>query len=515
MKRALVSLALVICFFLTVSGAKPQVPEDLAQQTGVLTPQVFRVDADYGKIPLQFIPNRGQVDGPAAFYVQGRDKAIHFAPEGLTFVLAESAAQAGSQAGSPAEIREVVPARRWAVKLDFVDANKNVEPVGLEETGARISFFKGKPEEWKKGLAAHSKIAYRDLWPGIDLVYYGTVDRMKYEFVVHPGADPSRIKLAYRGAEKVSLTEEGRLEVSTPIGGFHDDIPVAWQEIGGEKTYVEMAYELAEAEGPAHVYGFDVGEYDHTQPLVLDPAVLVYCGYIGGGGGQTLGAGIAVDAAGNAYVTGHTFSTEASFPVTVGPDLTHNGDVDAFIAKVNSDGTALVYCGYIGGSGYDRAEGIAVDGSGNAYVTGFTWSTEASFPVTVGPDLTHNGDVDAFIAKVNASGTALDYCGYIGGAHTDAAYGIAVDGSGNAYVTGRADSTETSFPVTVGPDLFHKASSDAFVAKVRADGTALVYCGYIGGFQEDQGRGIAVDGSGNAYVTGYTTSSEASFPVTV
>jgi hypothetical protein len=242
---------------------------------------------------------------------------------------------------------------------------------------------------------------------------------------------------------------------------------------------------------------------------------LVYCGYIGGSGSDAA-YGISVDGSGNAYVTGNTSSSEATFPVAVGPDLTQNGDNDAFVAKVNAAGTALVYCGYIGGSSADYGSGIAVDGSGNSYVTGYTDSTEASFPGKVGPDLTFNGGThDVFVAKVSTTGGSLVYCGYIGGSSDDHGFGIAVDGSGNAYVTGATASTQATFPATVGPDLTSNGDSDAFVAKVNAAGTALVYCGYIGGSSADYGYGIAVDGSGNAYVIGLTLSDQATFPVKV
>ena len=175
---------------------------------------------------------------------------------------------------------------------------------------------------------------------------------------------------------------------------------------------------------------------------MIDPAVLVYAGYLGGSGGDD-GVGIAVDAAGNAYVTGVTQSTAATFPVIGGPDLTFNGgELDAFVAKVRADGTALLYAGYIGGNSFDAGVGIAVDSSGNAYVTGTTFSTEATFPVTVGPDLTYNGNVDTFVAKVRADGTALLYAGYIGGIRDDYGHGIAVDSVGNAYITGNTSSTE-------------------------------------------------------------------------
>ena len=179
---------------------------------------------------------------------------------------------------------------------------------------------------------------------------------------------------------------------------------------------------------------------------------------------------IAVDQVGNAYVTGNTNSNQGSFPVTVGPDLTFNdiGFGDAFVAKVNAQGTALVYCGYIGGGQNDYAKGIAVDQFGNAYVTGDTHSDHKTFPVKVGPDVTYNGGrTDAFIAKVNAQGTALVYCGYLGGgSDDDYGYGTAVDGTGNAYVTGRTASNEQTFPVKGGPGLTYNGGGDAFVAKI-------------------------------------------------
>jgi hypothetical protein len=309
------------------------------------------------------------------------------------------------------------------------------------------------------------------------------------------------------------------LQVSTPLGGFADEAPLAYQEgEGGQTLGVTVAYAAPEEQGGAYSYAFQVGAYDRSKPLVLDPAVLLYCGYIGGWASEG-GSGIAVDGEGNAYVTGATNSSENTFPVAVGPDMSYNdeGYSDAFVAKVNAAGTALVYCGYIGGSGNDSGRGLAVDGEGNAYITGETGSSEDTFPVTVGPDLSYNGGGDygdAFVAKVDAMGTALDYCGYIGGSGSDRALDIAVDGAGNAYITGGTASTEATFPVTVGPDLSYHGG-DAFVAKVNAAGTALLYCGYIGGSDGDVGSGIAVDAAGNAYVTGITSSSEATFPVTV
>ncbi len=257
-------------------------------------------------------------------------------------------------------------------------------------------------------------------------------------------------------------------------------------------------------------YGFRLGNYDRDRELVIDPVTLVYCGYIGGTGSDA-GYAVAVDGSGNAYVTGSTLSPASSFPVTVGPDLSLNGGYDVFVAKVNVDGTALDYCGYIGGIGHDNGYGIAVDAAGNAYVTGDTGSNQSSFPVTVGPDLSLNGYDDAFVAKVNSAGTALDYCGYIGGSENEGGYGIAVNTAGNAFVSG--GSYSDNLPVTVGPDLSFNGYIDAFVAKVNAAGTALDYCGYIGGSDSDIGRAIAVDAAGNAYLTGSTDSDDLTVTV--
>jgi hypothetical protein len=459
---------------------------------------------DWGRMPLYFVANQGQMDGRVAYYVQGSDKTLYFTSEGVTFALISPPSAAA-------------PESRWIVKLDFVGAN-SVQPVGQEQTEALVSYFKGPQDEWHTSLPTYSKIVYSDLWPGIELVYSGTVDRLKYEFVVQAGGDPARIRLAYRGAT-VGMNKAGQLEVSTPAGGFEDDAPAAYQEVDGQRVPVTVRYALEDSA----TYSFRLGAYDPALPLVIDPAVLVYCGYIGGGAAEWSTyndlMGIAVDTAEYAYVAGATYSTEASFPVTVGPDLTFNGGEysrDAFVAKVKADGTGLVYAGYIGGSYGTYGSGIAVDSDGFAYVTGMTWSDEASFPVLGGPDLTHNGGQDAFVAKVEADGTGLVYCGYIGGSRNEGGKGIAVDAAGNAYVSGATASNEANgFPVSVGPDLTFNGDWDTFVAKVKADGTGLDYCGYIGGDGLDYGGSLAVDKTGHVYVGSTTVSSESTFPVVV
>jgi hypothetical protein len=238
----------------------------------------------------------------------------------------------------------------------------------------------------------------------------------------------------------------------------------------------------------------------------INPAgsAFVYSTYLGGSGGD-IGYGIAVDSSGNSYITGYTVST--NFPTMNPLQPTIGGGEgtilgDAFVAKLNPAGSGLVYSTYIGGSGDDRGSGIAVDGSGNAYVTGSTGSTD--FPTMNPLQPTNGGSNDAFVAKLNSTGSALIYSTYLGGSAADGGGGIAADGSGNAYVTGSTVSTD--FPTMSPLQPTNGGGNDAFVAKLNPTGSALVYCTYLGGSGYDSGSGIAADGSGNAYVTGYTTS---------
>jgi hypothetical protein len=494
---------------------------------------VLSVSERLTQLPLYFIENRGQIDERVAYYVQGKDKALYFTPQGLTFVLpAKRLERERKEGGGSTQGRELshefprVPSApwageavqlRWAVKLDFVGANPEVQPAGLDETGAVVSYFRGAPEEWVTGLKTYSTVVYRDLWPGIDLLYSGTVDRLKYRFEVQPGADPAHIQLAYRGAD-IAVNEQGQMEVSTPAGGFRDGAPYAYQQAeGGEQVAVDVSYDLLPTSHERQTYGFRVGAYDRSRVLVVDPVVLFRCGYVGGNMDDH-GLGIALDSEGSAYITGYTLSSESSFPDTVGPDRTHNSGEDAFVAKVRVDGGGLSYCGYIGGSDNERGMGIAVDDLGRAYIAGYSYSSSTEgFPVLTGPDVTYNGSGEAFVARVAADGTLLEYCGYIGGIAEDWGRAIAVDGYGHAFVTGHTASTaDDHFPVTVGPDLTHNGGVDAFVADVSASGASLFYCGYIGGAQADYGHGIALDAWGAAYVTGETNSDDLEgFPATV
>jgi beta-propeller repeat-containing protein len=547
-------------------------------------------DDRYGKLPLYFIENRGQVDERAEYYLHGKDKSIYFTPHGLVFSLSGKAegergkgkeepaegsedreAQGAARTGEPGASQRLnarTPERpdleRYLLNLEFVGANPDVRLEGAERTPAVVSYFRGPKRNWKTGLRTYSSVVYRNLWPGIDLEYSGTQDRLKYQFLVHPGADPKQIRLRYHGATDLKVNAAGELEVETPAGGFHDQRPYSYQEVNGKQVEVPTTYSLhpqrLNARTPERLdpceYGFETGDYDLSRPLVIDPAFLVYAGYIGGANSDN-GRDIAVDGSGNAYITGFTASDQTSFPdgdpdmndmfPITGFDQSLNNPPgpfggDAFVVKVNPAGTALLYAAYIGGSANDEGNGIAVDGAGNAYVTGFTDSDQTSFPdgdpdlndmfPVTGFDQTHNGGSDAFVVKVNVAGTALVYATYLGGANDDEGTAIAVDSLGNAYVSGIAASDQTSFPdgdpdvndmiPAPGFDQTHNGGSDAFVVKVNAAGTALVYAGYIGGDGNELPRvvdttanqlpDIAVDTTGNAYVTGFAGSNEQTFP---
>ena len=454
-------------------------------------------------LALSFAENRGQAPDEVEYYAHAPGRAICFGVGQLTFGFTAAEPRRGAAAG------------RCTVRLTFPGSRVGARPEGEDNAGGVVSYFSGPREQWLTAPTC-SRVTYRELWPRIDLLYTGAArGRLKSDFVVRPGGDPGRIRLAYDGAASVRLTADGALEIATPAGGMREEKPFAYQDIAGERREVPSHYVLEKGpNGPALV-SFAIGEYDRAHPLVIDPVAIIHCGYVGGAGTESAN-GVAVDPSGNIYIAGATFGG-AGFPTAVGPDLTFGGGSDVFVAKIDPTGVNLLYCGYIGGTGNEfglAGPAIAVDASGNAYVAGGTDSSQPSFPVTVGPDVTHNGSLDAFVARVNPAGTALDYCGYIGGSLGESAVDVAVDGFGNAYVTGSTFSTQATFPVTIGPDLTYNGGVfDVFVAKVSAAGTGLEYCGYIGGDRDEQGQAIALDGAGRAYIAGSTTSTEATFPV--
>jgi hypothetical protein len=351
-----------------------------------------------------------------------------------------------------------------------VGANEHARLEGIEEQEAKFSYFRGKdPQKWVSSAPSFQKVVYRDLYPGIDLYVTGREGRMKNEYVVEPGGDPTAIRLKYEGAQALEVNAKGQLEIQTSDGMIIEDVPLSYQLIDGQKREVKTGYRIA---GDGAVQ-FLVEKSRKEAELIIDP--LIFSTFLGGSSHER-NPQIAVDASGNVYVTGYTYSGD--FPTTAGAyDSSFNGTppyaADVFITKVNSSGSALLYSTFLGGTDEDHARGIAVDGSGNAYVTGMTQSS--NFPTTAGAyDTSHNTAWTFFITKLSSSGSALLYSTFLGARGEYGEIRIAVDGSGNAHVIGYADTA--FFPTTLGAyDTSFNGIEDVFITKLNSSGSALLY----------------------------------------
>jgi len=479
----------------------PAVPE--AAQSQVLKA--------YGKLPLSFEVNRGQADRRVKFLSRGSGYSLFLTPTETVLALHEPGSR---NIGHPAEVlstlteREAQQTPPTVLRMKLVGANRTPQISGVEQRTGKSNYFIGNdPKKWRTNVPNYTKVRYRNVYAGVDVVYYGNQRQLEHDFIVAPGADPQAILLAFYGAERMQVDAQGDLVLQASEGEVRLLKPVVYQQAGGVRQEIAASYLLKDN----NQVGFEVASYDRAKPLIIDP-VLVYSTYLGGTGGD-LGIGIAVDREGNAYVTGGTNSSDFPGTSTSTIQPSFGGGEDAFVSKLNEDGTALVYSTYLGGTGTDRGFGIAVDREGNAYVTGFTASP--NFPGTSTSTIQSTlggGGVDAFVSKLNEDGSVLVYSTYLGGTGTDQGFGIAVDRQGNAYVTGATNSS--NFPgtstSTIQPTF--GGSGDAFVSKLNGDGTALIYSTYLGGSGGDQGNGIAVDREGNAYVTGFTSSTN--FPGT-
>lgn len=502
----------------------------------------------YRRSPLRFEANQGQFDPQVKFAsrLSGYDLFL----TSTEAVLALPAA---------------------AVRMKLTGANPRPLVAGLDELSGKSNYFTGDdPKKWRTGVPGFARVCYEDVYPGISLIYYGNQQYLEYDFIVAPGADPAVISLAFEGANGLRLDPCGDLVIETASGEVRHREPAVYQEAQGVRQAVEGRYALGEGGEVAFEVGeYDKAKplvidpilsystylggsgADEATDIAVDatgsvylvghttssnfpvasafqpdfhgsisiPDVfvtklsqagdsIVYSTYLGGSGND-LGLGIALDATGNAYVTGFTGSPD--FPTRPGSFSTaHKGNNDAFVTKLNAQGAALVYSTFLGGvQGQERGNAIAVDAAGNAYVAGKT--TSSDFPLTTGAfQTTKRGFEDAFVTKLNAQGAALVYSTFLGGnSDLDEAIDVAVDSSGHAYVTGATASA--NFPVTNqalqrnfgGGTVFF---GDAFVTKLNAEGSALDYSTYLGGSEGDEGKGIAVDATGSAYVTGLSQS---------
>src|SRR3989442_679598 len=496
-KGMVLLLALALASCAPASAAHPS-----TESPQTTKPQVL---AAYGKLPLSFEANQGQTEPQVKFLSRGSGYTLFLTSTEAVLMLTKADAHAKHRIPGEARLVEPEKGAGTVLRMKLLGANPAPAVAGVGELPGKSNYFVGNdPKKWRANVPTYAKIEYRDVYPGVNLVYYGNQRQLEHDFVVSPGADPKAITLAFEGMDGVAIDALGDLVLRADGGEVRLRKPIVYQEQDGQRAVIPTRYVLkAERE-----VAFEVAAYDATKPLIIDP-VLAYSTYLGGSGGDQ-GFGVAVDAVGNAYVTG--FAGSSDFPTTAGAFQTAfgGGEADAFVTKLNPTGSALVYSTYLGGDGFDPGDGIAVDATGNAYVTGLTFST--NFPTTPGAfQTTPKFASDAFVVKLNAAGTALVYSTFLGGDGFDQGHGIAVDAEGNAYATGGTSST--NFPTTTGAfRTTFGGRSDAFVTKLNGDGSALVYSTYLGGFSSDRGNAIAVDAAGNAYVAGLTFSTN--FPTT-
>ena len=467
----------------------------------------------YGKLPLAFEPSRGRTE--ADFIARSTSGTVLISGSGAQLSLGQG----------------VAPSR-----IDFrVIGGARSEPSALGRLPGVVNDLRGdEASRWQTHIPTFERVRYRKVYPGVDLDWHGTQQRLEYDFRIAPGADPSAIALRVAGADRVRVARDGDLVLAAGGEAIRQSAPVAYQGDGTSRTPVDAGFKLR-----GNTVSFAIGAYDRSRPLVIDPVVLDYSTYLGGNGAERAN-GIAVDSSGAAYLTGRTLSTDFN---TAGPVESVTGQGDVFISKLNSAGNAIVYSTYLGGEGDDSGNGIAVDGTG-AYIVGTTESTDFNTVNAAFPNR-DAGVADAFAAKLNPAGDGLVYSTYLGGPNnfccgsgnsggivphekkagaTDEGVAIAIDSSGAAYVAGTTHAKNYPTKGEIELDTSEQQgyggcgnnstactgassmTSDAFVTKLTPAGNELVYSTYLGGDLGDGATAIAVDSAGSAYVAGATNS---------
>ena len=429
------------------------------------------------------------MDSAFDFVAQRRGQAIQLRKDGASFII-----------------------RGETLNMQLLGVNPHPKVQGAQELPDKRHYFIGSDRtRWATNVTAYSAVEYRDIYGGVDMIYRDS-DTLEYDFVVHPGSDPRSIRFRFDGAAGVG--RDGELLVRTQHTEIHHHRPIAYQIVDGAKRTVDARFEAFNEDE----IGFEVGDYDTSKTLILDP-VVVMSSYLGGSRGDVISE-IATDAVGNIYVVGTSGSED--FPA-VGPLRRTPGFFSnfVFVAKLNPEASSILYTAILSGGDVDETDGkgIAADSQGNVYITGST--TSARFPV-VNPIQPKKGGffyADAFVTKISPDGSQLIYSTYLGGTSHDVGRDIAVDGAGNAYILGSTRSTD--FPTANAIQPKNKGSQDLFVTKLNASGSALVYSTYIGGSGDEafiEGTqysghfgGITVDLQGNAYAAADTQS--ADFPV--
>ncbi|HLH52927.1 MAG TPA: SBBP repeat-containing protein [Verrucomicrobiae bacterium] len=466
--------------------------------------------------PLFFEPGAGSADS-SNYIARGLNYQLRISGSGVEFMLRKASAGLMPHSVRREENIQARAADFRSMRMNFDSAQAAGAVAGVGQLEGKVNYLLGNnPEWWRTEVPVFAQVRVSSLYPGIDLVYYGNHQQLEYDFTIAPQADAHAIKMRFEGVDKLTIAPTGELVIKLGDLELRQHTPVIYQVIRGVRHEVSGGYSLVDS----RTAGFKLGPYDREWPLVIDP-VFSYSTYFGGNAGDT-GLAIKVDKNGAVYLAGETLSTQFLPAATGSPvqSQMHGGfnTGDAFVAKLDNTGSKLIYFTYLGGAGDDGAYDLAIDGLGNAFVTGFTVSPDfpmrnAIYPRISGqPDNTFNlYPVDAFVAELNTNGTALVYSTYLGGSDRDVGSAIALDSAGNTYVTGYTFST--NFPVYNALQGTLAGNDDVFVTKIAAGGSNLVYSTYFGGVFIDEGEGIAVDSAGYACISGYTASTN--FPITL
>ncbi|HWN09545.1 MAG TPA: SBBP repeat-containing protein [Pyrinomonadaceae bacterium] len=479
---------------------------------------------NYGALPLSFEPNQGQADRSVKFLSRGKGYTLFLTPTEAVFRLQMS------DCGMRNPQSALCDRQSSVLRMKLLGSRTGSQLDGQEALEGKVNYLIGNDQsQWQRNVPTYRQVRYEQVWPGIDMLWHGRQQELEYDFIVQPGADPSQIRLRFEGADELRLDGEGNLLVQTKAGEVVQHAPVIYQDGDQGRTTVAGKYVLR---GKREV-GFEIDSYDARKPLVIDP-VLVYSTYLGG---NLLDAasGIAVNSAGEAFITGQT-SPPSTFPRNNELAVQNDVSVVAFVTKLRADGTGTVYSTLIGNGGFGgnvEAEAIAITSDGKAAITGVVDNRlgHSEFPITgnayqdggrdcLGVCNGRGRSFDAFVTVLNAQGNGLFYSTFFAGSSTnegdqgnDLGEAIAVDSVNHIYITG--SSSSNNLPTQNAFQSSRKSwgeGFDAFVAvfdpsQERGNDT-LLYASYLGGEGDDVGRGVAVDASGNAYVVGSTASTD-------
>jgi len=474
-----------------VATAPGLAPAPKAQDSG-------RVRGRLAALPLAFEANQGQTDPQVKYVARGRGYTVFLTAHDTVFAVHSSSlavdtrvtqSHGVARATQPAAERATARDRTAAIHLRLDGGNPQSQIIAGNQLPGHSNYFLGADRrQWHANVPQYARICYREAYPGVEMAFYGAQNQLEFDFIVAPGASPDPIRFDVSGALRIVTDPSGNLILASSAGDVLLQKPVAYQQENGVRQPVD-AHFLVHARNQV---SFELGNYDHSRELVIDPSVS-YATYLGGTA-EDDGNAIAVDGSGNAWVTGQTKSTD--FPTKNPLYASNKGSFDVFVTELSPTGT-LVYSTYVGGSSDDSGNAIAVNASGDVFVAGGTKSSD--FPTLGAYQSSLKGPTNAFVLELSSTGSTLMYSTFLGGTGTDVASGLALDSGGNAYVVG--STTSTDFP-TLNP--LPSETGDGFVTKLNSSGKTLVYSTYIGGGTGDFAGAVAVDGTGNAYVTGGT-----------